>query len=392
MTRREATALATVGSLGFLVSCVLVGHGLRDSSLYSDLHVYAVYGGNMANGQVPYRDFFDEYPPLAQPVFLLGRAAGASHYALAFKALMAAFGVGAIACAVVTLRALRVTLIRAAAAVAVLAVAPLLVGPIFLNAYDLWPAFLLSLALMLLVLDRPLVAFGVLGAAVAAKVYPVAVLPVALLYLRPQLRRRAFVWFAGVLVVAHLPFAILGPGGLRYSYSLQLRRGLELNSIGGAVMLAAHKLGIGHPALGNEPPGSLNVLGSTADAIAVVSSVLVVVAIAAATLAFARSSRDSRALVVAAAAAVAGFVAFDKVFSAQYVDWLVPLVPLAGLAAGAMAVLVLGLTRLVFSHRTGIQAGADSVWLLLARDTCVVFVTVFLLSTVLRPAGRRSSR
>jgi uncharacterized membrane protein len=392
MTKRDAIALGTVGSLAFLVSCVLVGHGLRDSALYSDLHVYASYGGKMADGQVPYRDFFDEYPPLAQPVFLLGRVAGASHYALAFKALMAAFGVGAIACAVVTLHALRVTLVRAAAAVAVIAVAPLLVGPIFLNAYDLWPAFLLSLALMLLVLDLPLVAFGVLGAAVAAKFYPVAVLPVALLYIGPQLRRRAFVWFAGVVVIAHLPFAILGPGGLRFSYSLQMRRGLELNSIGGAFLLAAHKVGIGHPVLGNEPPGSLNVLGSAADAIAVVSSLLVAVAIAAAAFAFARSRRDSQALVVAAAASVAGFVAFDKVFSAQYVDWLVPLVPLAGLAAGAMAVVVLGLTRLVFSHRTGIQTNGDSVWLLLARDTCVVFVTVFLLSTVLRPAGGRSSR
>ena len=388
MRTKDATALGVVGSLAFLVSCVLVGHGLRDSSLYSDLHVYAVYGGKMANGQVPYRDFFDEYPPLAQPVFLLGRVAGAAHFALAFKALMAAFGVGAIACAVATLRVLRVTLVRSAVAIAMIAAAPLLVGPIFLNAYDLWPAFLLSLALMLLVLDRPLVAFAVLGAAVAAKFYPVAVLPVALLYIGPQLRRRALAWFAGVLVVAHLPFAILGPGGLRFSYSLQMRRGLELNSIGGAFLLVAHKLGIGHPALGNEPPGSLNVLGSAADAIAVVSSILVVVAIAAAAFAFARSSRDSRALVVAAAAAVAGFVAFDKVFSAQYVDWLVPLVPLVGLAAGAMAVVVLGLTRLVFSHRTGIQTGGDSVWLLLARDSCVVFVAVLLLWT----ASAKNSR
>jgi hypothetical protein len=385
-------ALGVAGSIGFLVSCMLVGHGLLDSSLYSDLHVYATYGGNMAAGNVPYRDFFDEYPPLAQPVFLLARVAGASHFALAFKSLMALFGVGTIACAVVTLRALRVTLLRAAAAVAVIAAAPLLVGPIFLNAYDLWPAFLLSLALMLLVLDRPRLAFGMLGAAVAAKVYPVALLPIALLYVAPRLRRSAFVSFAGVLILAHLPFAILGPGGLRFSYSQQLKRGLELNSIGGAFLLAAHKVGIGHPRLGNEPPGSLNVLGSTADAIAVVSSVLVVVAIAAAAWAFARSSRDARALVVASAAAVAGFVAFDKVFSAQYVDWLVPLVPLAGLAAGALAVLVLGLTRLVFSHRTGIQTGSDSVWLLLARDTCVVFLTVLLLSTVSRSAGGRSSR
>ncbi len=380
----QAIALGVVGSLAFLLSCLLVGHGLLDSSLYSDLHVYATYGGNMAAGKVPYRDFFDEYPPLAQPVFLLARVAGASHFALAFKASMALFGVGAIACAVVTLRALRITLLRAAAAIAVIAAAPLLVGPIFLNAYDLWPAFLLSLALMLLVLDRPLLAFGVLGAAVAAKVYPVALLPIALLYVGPRVRRSAFVSFAGVLVLAHLPFAILGPGGLRFSYSQQAKRGLELNSIGGAFLLAAHKLGIGHPRLGNEPPGSLNVLGGAADAIAVASSILVLCAVVAAAVVFARSRRDPQALVVAAAAAVAGFVAFDKVFSAQYVDWLVPLVPLAGLTASAATVVVLWLTRLVFSHRSGIQAGGDAVWLLLARDTLVVFVTVLLLGSVPR--------
>lgn len=384
MKTGQAIALGVAGSLAFLISCLLVGHGLLDSALYSDLHVYATYGSNMSAGKVPYRDFFDEYPPLAQPVFLLARVAGAVHYALAFKSLMALFGVGTIACAVVTLRTLRITLLRAAAAVAVIAAAPLLVGPVFLNAYDLWPAFLLSLALMLLVLDRPLLAFGVLGAAVAAKVYPVALLPIALLYVGPRLRRSALVSFAGVLVLAHLPFVILGPGGLRFSYWQQAKRGLELNSIGGAFLLAAHKVGIGHPRLGNEPPGSLNVLGGTADAIAVVSSVLILCALVAAAVVFARSRRDPQALVIAAAAAVAGFVAFDKVFSAQYVDWLVPLVPLAGLAASAATVVVLALTRLVFSHRSGIQAGGDAVWLLLARDTVVVFVTILLLGSVPR--------
>jgi uncharacterized membrane protein len=381
---RQAISVGTLGSLVFLASCLLVGHGLLDASLYSDLHVYATYGGKMAAGQVPYHDFFDEYPPLAQPVFLLARVAGATHYALAFKALMALFGVGAIGCAVVTLRALRANLVRSVAAIAVIGVAPLLVGPIFLNAYDLWPAFLLSLALMLFVLDRPLLAFGVLGAAVAAKVYPVALLPIALLYVGSHLRRNAFLSFAGVWILVHLPFAVLGPGGLRFSYSQQAKRGLELNSIGAAFLLAAHKVGIGHPTLRNEPPGSLDVVGRLADTIAVVSSVLVLCAIVAAATAFARSRRDPQAFVVAAAASVAGFVAFDKVFSAQYVDWLVPLVPIAGLAASAVTVVVLGLTRLVFSHRSGIQAGGDAVWLLLARDTLVVFLTVLLLGSVPR--------
>ena len=268
-----------------------------------------------------------------------------------------------------------------AAAVAVIAVAPLLVGPIFLNAYDLWPAFLLSLALMLLVLDRPLLAFGVLGAAVAAKVYPVALLPVALLYIDAAAAAARVLWFAGVLVLAHLPFAILGPGGLRYSYSLQAARARaeqHRRCVPARRAQARHRA----PGARQRAAGSLNVLGGTADAIAVVSSVLVVPRSRPPHCRSRAAGATRDALVVAAAAAVAGFVAFDKVFSAQYVDWLVPLVPLAGLAARRATVVVLALTRLVFSHRTGIQAGGDAVWLLLARDTCVVLLTVLLLGSV----------
>jgi uncharacterized membrane protein len=379
LSRRASVALGAAGATGFLLSCLLVAQGLRNSSLYADVHVYAQYAGKMTSGAVPYRDFFDEYPPLAQPVFLLARVAGAAHYALAFKALMALCGIGAIACTVAILQALRASVTRSVAAVAAVATAPLLVGPIFLNAYDLWPAFLLSLAVALLVFDRPLLAFGFLGAAVAAKFYPVAVLPVALLYVERRLRRSALLTFAGVVALAHLPFLVLGPGGLKESYWLQAKRGLELNSLGGAFLLA-----FGDPKLGNEPPGSLNVLGGAADAIAVVSSLLVLVAIAAVAVAFARSRRDPSAVVLAAAAAVAGFVAFNKVFSAQYVDWLVPLAPLAGVAASGVTVAIFALTRAVFSHRAGIQAGGDAVWLLLVRDACVVFLTILLLAATTR--------
>jgi uncharacterized membrane protein len=344
--------------------------------------VYAVYGGHMTAGEVPYRDFFDEYPPLAQPVFLIGRIGGASHYASVFKAFMTLCGVGALGCAVATLYATRASLRRSAAAVAVIAAAPLLVGPIFLNAYDLWPAFLLSLALALLVRGRPIWAFAVLGAAVAAKVYPVAVLPVAFLAVERRVRARAAVAFVGVLVVAHLPFAALGPGGLRHSYVLQAKRGLELDSLGSSILLL-----VGHPATANEPPGSLNVVGGGAHAVAIVSTLLVLAAIAAATLAYLRGLP----LVAAFAAAVAGVVAFDKVFSAQYVDWLVPLAPLAGLLPSAVTVTVLVLTRLVFSHRSAIADDHD-IALLLARNVAAValFVTLLLPVTVPRKGNDRS--
>ncbi|HEX3226776.1 MAG TPA: glycosyltransferase 87 family protein [Gaiellaceae bacterium] len=383
MTRRTSVILALAGSVAFVVACLLVEQGLTDSSLYSDVHVYAAYASKMAGGGVPYRDFSDEYPPLAQPVFLLARIAGASNFALAFKAFMALCGAGALVCAVFTLRALRAAVVHAVAAVAVIAASPLLVGPIFLNAYDLWPAFLLSLALLLLVRGRASWAFAVFGAAVAAKVYPLAVLPVAVLSIDRALRRRALLTFLAVLVLVHLPFAVLGPGGLRYSYEVQARRGLELNSLGASILLAS-----GHPQLANQPPGSLNVTGATATAFAVVSSVLVVAAIAAAAWAY---HRGRLSLIAASAAAVAGFVAFNKVFSAQYVDWLVPLVPLVSIGAAVGSIPALVLTRLVFSHRSHL-ANVTDVPLLLARNAFVVALFVALLWQGTVPFSTRDRR
>jgi uncharacterized membrane protein len=377
VTRRTAWLICAAGSAAFFVACLLVEHGLASSALYSDVHVYVLYGSRMADGQVPYRDFFDEYPPLAQPLFLLAHAS-----VVGFKLGLAVCGAAALTCGVFVLRAVGAPAWRAVVAASVIAISPLLVGPIFLNAYDLWPAFLLSLALLLLVFRRPTWAFAVLGAAVAAKVYPAAVLPIFVLATPRVARVRALVAFAAVVVVAHLPFLALGPGGLRHSYVLQAKRGLELNSLGSSILLLA-----GHPATANQPPGSLNVVGSTAHAFAIVSTLLVLAAIAAATIAYVRG----RPLVVSVAAAVAGFVAFDKVFSAQYVDWLVPLAPLAGLGASALTVLVLVLTRLVFSHRSAIADDHD-VWLVFLRNLAAVALFVSLLLPPAPAPGYRSSR
>ena len=193
--------------------------------------------------------------------------------------------------------------------------------------------------------------------------------------------RRAAIWFAGTLLLVHVPFAIVGPGGLRYSYWIQLKRGLEVESLGGAVLLALDRLGLHHVELRAEAPGSTNVAGSLAGAIATVSSL---VALAAVLFVAWRYLRGRREPLVGAAAAVVGFIAFGKVLSPQYVDWLVPLVPAAGAAASAVLLATLALTHVVFDrfHDPGGPGGTDYkaglAWWVIARDFVLVSLYVLL--------------
>ena len=101
--------------------------------------------------------------------------------------------------------------------------------------------------------------------------------------------------------------------------------------------------------------------------------------------------RGRRDRLLAAAAAVTAFVAFGKVLSPQYVVWLVPLVPAAGLAASGVLVGVLVLTQRssTASGRTARSAHWGEVlsWWIIARD--LVLVALFFLLALRLRAGAR---
>jgi uncharacterized membrane protein len=114
--------------------------------------------------------------------------------------------------------------------------------------------------------------YVLLALAVAAKVFPLVLLPLVLVEAWERggrdAIRRSLAWFGGVLVLVHLPFAVLGPGGLRFSYWVQLRRGLESESLGGGVLLVLDRLGLHSVALHDTAAGSRDVAGTLADAVA----------------------------------------------------------------------------------------------------------------------------
>jgi uncharacterized membrane protein len=384
--------VAAAGAALFLLSCALVRGGLFDRHPYGDAHLYAHYAHEMTSGRLPYRDFYDEYPVLAQPLFFLVRILPGP-FVTSFKWVMAICGAAALVLLVELLVAVGAPLVRIAVAACVAGFSPLLVGPVLLNTYDLFPALLTAGALLALLRGRRRSTYVLLALAVAAKVYPVVLLPLVLVdawELRGREEaKRALGWFAGVLVLVHLPFAILGPGGLRFSYWLQLKRGLEVESLAGGVLLVLDRLGLHSVTLRDEAPGSRDAVGSLPSALAVVSSLLLVTAVLYVAWLYLRGRRDT---VLAAAAAVTAFVAFNKVLSPQYTAWLVPLVPAAGVAASAVLVVVLALTHAEFnrfaeSHGSIEHWGRVLSWWILVRD--VALVGLFALLVLRLRAGAR---
>jgi uncharacterized membrane protein len=382
--------VALPGAVVFLVCCLVTRGGLLDHHRYGDVGLYAHYAHEMTSGHWPYRDFYDVYPPLAQPLFIVVRLLPGP-FATSFKWTMALCGVAALA---LMIHAMRGSLLRSAVAAGVFAISPLIVGPVFLNTYDLYPALLTIAAALAFLHRRERTTYVLLALAVAAKVFPLVLLPIALIETWERggrgAMRRAIAWFVGVLVLVHLPFAVLGPGGLRFSYWVQLRRGLEVESLAGGVLLVLNRLGLHSVTLRDTAAGSRDAVGTLPDALGIVSSLAVVAAVLYVAWVYLLGRRDR---VLACAAAVTAFVAFSKVLSPQYVVWLLPLVPAAGFVASGMLVIALALTRaewnrFVLPHGSVQHWGDVLSWWIFARD--LVLVALFALLTLRLRTGARS--
>jgi uncharacterized membrane protein len=321
----------------------------------SDVPVYQQFGQLVRSGHVPYRDFSVPYPPAALPAFVLPSYLPGS-YTTSFAVLIGLCGAGCIAAAAVVLGGVGAGARRSAAALLAIGLAPLALGGLFDTRFDLWPALLAVAALAAVLHGRPRT-FGVLaGLACAAKFWPLALVPLCLAYLWHRYGRRPALEAAAALVLTvalcFLPFVAIAPGGVAHTVADQLSRPLQVESLGAAVLIVLRHLG--GPALVTATShGSQNLTGGAADAVAAVSSALEIAAIVGIWLLFARMRRPSGdALVLSCAAAVATMVALGKVFSPQYLIWLVPLVPLVrgrrGIVASVLLFGALGLTQTWF--------------------------------------------
>jgi uncharacterized membrane protein len=339
----------------------------------TDYGEYQLYGDSVVtNHAVPYRDFPVEYPPAALPVFVVPSLLERYDYRRVFQALMFLCHVGLV---------LGVGAIAGRRAAVLAAVAPLALGSVVLSRFDLWPAALAVLAVAALVRNRLGISALLLGTGFAAKLWPAVLVPVALVWLaRTHGPRAAAAWVAGAAATAaawFVPFLVLSPGATVHSFHVQVARPLQLESLGSAILIAVH-YSAGTTIRLTSSYGSQNVTGTGAHAAAIATTIAGLLGLAAACIVFARGPATTERLVTYAAASIAAVVAFGKVFSPQYMIWLIPfvvLVPsLRGAAAAALLFAALVLTQLWFpSHYWTLTLFAlTQSGELLARDLCVV--------------------
>ncbi len=320
----------------------------------NDLFVYRVFTEPVLDGDLPYRDVFLEYPPLAAPAIalpgLLGTGEELFRWAFAGWTFLLAAAV-VVLCGALAAR----TGGDARRALLAAALMPLLCGALVRTHFDLAPVALLLGALLLLAAGRPRFGMAVLGLAAMTKGFPLVAAPVALAWLARRVDRRTLIQSAAALLAAlALPAAAavaVSPDGAWDAVTYHLERPVQVESLPASGLLLLDELGVGeadsvqsHRSDGLEHPA--------ADAIALVCLAVMLGLIA---VVASRGRGASRQLVLASLTTVAAFAALGKVLSPQYMLWLIPLGALAlawrlhALAAATAAAAVL--TQIEFPAR-----------------------------------------
>jgi hypothetical protein len=355
---------------------------------------YENWANMVTNHEVPYRDFRIEYPPLALvplvvPIYARKLFGYTGTYFEWFRIEIAILGLLVQVTAAYALAALHTTRRRAYVAMCVIGIMPAVLGPIALSRYDYWPTLFAAAAVAALAWRRPTLACGLAAAGAAAKVFPIVLLPLALIELWRRGRGRAVVrglaWTLGVLAVIVVPFAAVGPHGLSWALQRQLDRPLQVESLGAAVFGIAHVIaGVDLHVV--KRAGSDNLIGTGPDVASTLLGIATIVALVLVYWLYARSRRTAEQLVTACAAAVTAYIAFSKVFSPQYLIWLFPLVPIVrNRAATVLFVVIVGMTQIwepyqYFEYYTHFSPGLTT--LVLVRDLLVVALAVLLIRSI----------
>ena len=299
-------------------------------------------------GHIPYHDFASEYPPLALFSFLLPGLLVhnilAYSWAYAFELLV--FDVLVLFMIADLASFLKISVRNVLVVYTLLILAA---GPILVCRYDLLPAMLVLAALWAFIKGKNKLGWAVAALGIAAKLYPVIIVPLFIIY---QMRNRQYgrfikggVVFLIVLCAISLPWLVIDAPGFWHSLTYHLQRGLHSESTYGTALIAGQVLGM-TTVNGALTYGSWNLSSPLADSLGEISVFVTAGCLLVVYGLFYRHLRkdsegDTEAIMSGPPAAgliryatlvIIVFMLTNKVFSAQYLIWLCPLLPLV--AAG----------------------------------------------------------
>jgi hypothetical protein len=382
-----------------------------------DLNLYLEKARLFASGAVPYRDFPFEYPPAALVPMVVPYLAwpfGAVDLD-AYKWLFAGWEaalllvLGLVLLEVVRLggdaeapeRPLASRRSRTAFRLVLLTAGALLA---ITFRFDLFPALLMAIAVWAALGGRPAVAGVALGVGVLAKLFPVAILPaLAIPWLLPfDLRGlvRLGASLAATVVLGLAPFLALAGTGRTFQFlGYNAERGLEVESVGGGLAVLQGLLA-GQPVDMNFRFSSVNVEGGLADAWLTMLPVLTIAGFGlVAWLGWRRIQAEGaddggvlpRTIVELATVCLLMLLATSKVYSIQYVVWLVPLAALLGgrrfWLAAAIVALTIPIHPLLFGDL--VDQEALPILILNARNALLIGLLAWMLWDLATPSRVR---
>jgi uncharacterized membrane protein len=272
------------------------------------------------------------------------------------------------------------------------------VGPILVARYDLLPAMLVMGAVWAFIKGKNKLAWTTVALGFAAKLYPIIIVP--FFFINQMKNRQYSIFIKGgavfliTLAVVFLPWIIIDSSGFWASFTYHFERPLHSESTYGTVLLAGQVLGLTRLSA-DLTFGSWNLISPLADRLATISFPLTagVLLILYGRYAW-RLRRDPEQrltkmptpyainLLKYTGIAVAVFLLTNQVFSAQYMAWLCPLLPLAAggkqYLAPALFMLAAVMTQYVYPHNyIGFELGeAVPVFVLLFRNLILIGMVV----------------
>ncbi len=362
-----------------------------------DLQHYHRISLYLQAGLIPYRDFLLEYPPLALIPILIPQLFSpqtpldAVDYAIGFVMenliLTSLLGVGL---AVIPHPRRQQTLIG-------YLVLTVLLAPLLPWRYDLFPAVLTLGGLLGIIFNFPLLAGIALGLGIATKLYPVVLLPLWLLYFAASrdwggVGKLSLAAIA-TTIASFAPFWYLAGDSFTSFLTYHKDRGLQIESSWAGLISLGHVLGLTE-ASSEMSYGAQHIISPlanpllTVQPIVFVGTMLLIYGLGG--FVFRQEFRQNnhikqRTLVVFSLAALLGFILTNKVFSPQYLIWLLPFVPLLRSPTVALVSVSFALTTTVsFVTRQLRLMYSPSVVMLNLRNFILFVVLLVIIVTFLK--------